>query len=150
MRTTLYLSSLALIAAACGGGSSDDAKKVADVVAGSPEAMADPKTLTPESITPKEIALGDSIFHGLIPPTSCQACHGPDAKGTSVAPDLTDATWLHSDGSFASIYKQIATGVSQPKVALGVMPPFGGAPLTPERHRAVAAYVYSLSHSVAK
>jgi hypothetical protein len=30
------------------------------------------------------------------------------------------------------------------------MPPFGGAPLTPDKHRAVAAYVYSLSHPVGK
>jgi mono/diheme cytochrome c family protein len=151
MRIPIRLAVLSMVvAAACGGGASADANKTAEVVAGSPEAMADPATLTPESITPQEVALGDSIFHGLIPPTSCQACHGPDAKGTSVAPNLTDSTWLHSDGSFPAIYKQIATGVPQPKVALGVMPPFGGSPLSPERHRAVAAYVFSLSHKVGK
>lgn len=150
IRTHIAVWSL-LTAAACGGGaSSDNAAAASNVVAGSPEAMADPATLTPESITPKEVALGDSIFHGLIPPTSCQACHGPDAKGTSVAPNLTDSTWIHSDGSFPAIYKQIATGVPQPKQFLGVMPPFGGVPLSPERHRAVAAYVFSLSHKVGK
>lgn len=151
MRVYVRFAALSLIvAAACGGGASSDKPAAAEVVNGSPEAMADPATLTPESITPKELALGDSIFHGLIPPTSCMACHGPDAKGSSVAPNLTDTTWIHSDGSFPAIYKQIATGVPQPKQFLGVMPPFGGVPLSPERHRAVAAYVYSLSHKVGK
>lgn len=142
----------ALVAAACGGGASSegaDAAAAAAAAGGAP-VLADPATLTPASITPQELALGDSLFHGLIGATSCQACHGPDGKGGTVAPDLTDSTWLHSDGSFASIYQQVATGVAQPKQYLGVMPPFGGAPLTPEKHRAVAAYVYTLSHPIAK
>jgi mono/diheme cytochrome c family protein len=104
----------------------------------------------PGTITPAEIALGDSLFHGLIGAVSCQACHGADAKGGPAAANLTDSVWLHSDGSFEAIYKQIETGVSTPKVAVGMMPPFGGAPMTPAQHRAVAAYVYSLSHKVGK
>jgi mono/diheme cytochrome c family protein len=129
-----------LVIAACGG-----EKSSADTAdAGTAVAAVDPATLDPATITPQELALGDSLFHGLIGATSCQACHGPDGKGGTVAPDLTDATWLHSDGSYGAIYKQIETGVMQPKQYMGVMPPFGGAPLTPEKHRAVAAYVYSL------
>jgi len=139
---------LSFAAAACGGGSSSDSSAAAS--ASQVAASADPATLTPESITPQEIALGDSLFHGLIGATSCQACHGPDAKGGTVAPNLTDSTWLHSDGSFPAIYKQIETGVPKPKQYLSVMPPFGGFPLTPEKHRAVAAYVYGLSHKVGK
>ncbi len=104
----------------------------------------------PSSITPAELALGDSLFHGLIGAVSCQACHGADAKGGPAAANLTDSVWLHSDGSFEAIYKQIETGVATPKVAVGMMPPFGGAPMTPAQHRAVAAYVYSLSHKVGK
>jgi mono/diheme cytochrome c family protein len=144
----LFLAATLVLAAACGG------EQTADTAAASasPAATAavDPASLDPKSITPAELALGDSLFHGLIGATSCQACHGPDAKGGTVAPNLTDAEWLHSDGSFGAIYKQIETGVMQPKQYIGVMPPFGGAPLTPEKHRAVAAYVYSLSHPVAK
>ena len=132
-----------LAVAACGGGTeqSDDT-----AAAGTAVSAVDPATLDPASITPQELALGDSLYHGLIGATSCQACHGPDGKGGTVAPDLTDATWLHSDGSYGAIYKQIETGVMQPKQYLGVMPPFGGAPLTPEKHRAVAAYVYRLAN----
>lgn len=132
-----------LVVAACGGGEkpSDDT-----AAAGTTVAAVDPATLDPATITPQELALGDSLFHGLIGATSCQACHGPDGKGGTVAPDLTDTTWIHSDGSYGAIYKQIETGVMQPKQYLGVMPPFGGAPLTPEKHRAVAAYVYTLAN----
>lgn len=148
MRFAHQLSLAAIvIAAACGGGDKP-AEGAADASAAA--ASVDPASLDPKSITPQELALGDSLFHGLIGATSCQACHGPDAKGGTVAPNLTDAEWLHSDGSFGAIYKQIETGVSQPKQYMGVMPPFGGAPLTPEKHRAVAAYVYSLSHPVGK
>jgi mono/diheme cytochrome c family protein len=132
-----------LVVAACGGGAEQSGDSEA---AGSTVAAVDPATLDPATITPQELALGDSLFHGLIGATSCQACHGPDGKGGTVAPDLTDATWLHSDGSYGAIYKQIEIGVMQPKQYLGVMPPFGGAPLTPEKHRAVAAYVYKLAN----
>lgn len=132
-----------LLLAACGG----SAEQAGDTAAaGTAVAAVDPATLNPATITPQELALGDSLFHGLIGATSCQACHGPDGKGGTVAPDLTDSTWLHSDGSYGAIYKQIETGVMQPKQYLGVMPPFGGASLTPDKHRAVAAYVYTLAN----
>ena len=31
----------------------------------------------------------------------CYACHGANAKGTPLAPDLTDGKWLNIDGSVA-------------------------------------------------
>lgn len=145
--TTVSFASI-ILAVACGGGDKAADKDSDDSVATT--AAVDPASLDPKTITQQELALGDSLFHGLIGATSCQACHGPEAKGGTVAPDLTDKEWLHSDGSFGAIYHQIETGVSQPKQYLGVMPPYGGAPLTPEKHRAVAAYVYSLSHPVGK
>lgn len=142
MRKSIALAAtVLLLAAACGGGE----QKGADAAAAAPAA---PPSFDPKTITPQMLALGDSLFHGLIGATSCQACHGPDAKGGVVAPNLTDSTWLHSDGSFGAIYKQIETGVPVPKQYTSVMPPFGGAPLTPEKHLAAAAYVYSLSHKV--
>lgn len=83
------------------------------------------------------IALGDSIFHGRVGGAICQTCHGVGGKAGPMAPDLTDAAWLHSDGSYEGIANTIKAGV---------MPPYGGAPLSDDRWRAVAAYVYSLSH----
>ena len=100
-----------------------------------------------DSITPTMIALGDSIFHGRIAGGTCAVCHGQDAKGTAgLAPDLTDAKWLNGDGSYAFIVGVVQKGVASPKESPAPMPPMGGANLTPEQVRAVAAYVYSLSH----
>jgi len=100
-----------------------------------------------DSITPAMIAQGDSIFHGKIGGGTCTVCHGQDAKGTAgLAPNLTDAKWLHGDGSFAAIVSIVEKGVPEPKESPSPMPPMGGMSLTPEQIRAVAAYIYSLSH----
>ena len=132
-----------VLLAACGGGDSaaaDSSSKPATAVAQTP--------FEPDDITPRMIALGDSIFHGKIGASSCQACHGVGGKAGAAAPDLTDAEWLHSDGSLQNIYNTIKTGVMAPKQFSSVMPPYGGVMLTEERTRAVAAYVYSLTHEV--
>jgi cbb3-type cytochrome c oxidase subunit III len=93
-----------------------------------------------------QIAEGDKIFHGQEAGGTCTACHGQDAKGTPMAPDLTDNTWIHGDGSLSFIEHTVTTGVPQPKSHPAPMPPMGGASLTPAQIKAVAAYVYSLSH----
>jgi glucose/arabinose dehydrogenase/mono/diheme cytochrome c family protein len=97
-------------------------------------------------VTPAIFALGDSIYHGQIAGATCAGCHGANAKGTPLAPDLTDSKWIWGDGSLASITKVIRAGVPAPKEHTGVMPPMGGAQLTPAQLAAVAAYIYSLSH----
>ncbi len=108
---------------------------------------AKPAAQPQEVITPAMIALGDSIFHGKVAGAICFGCHGMDGKGTQGGgADLTSGKWLHGDGSYAAIVRTIETGVSQPKVANAGMPPMGGPPLGPAELRAVAAYVYSLSH----
>jgi mono/diheme cytochrome c family protein len=100
-----------------------------------------------DSITPQMIVLGDSIFHGKVAGGTCITCHQANAKGIpGLAPDLTDKTWLHSDGSLAAIIATIEKGVPKPKQAVAPMLPKGGANLTSDQIRAVAAYVYSLSH----
>lgn len=93
---------------------------------------------------PQAIALGDSIFHGRVAGGTCVTCHGQNAEGTQIGPDLTDAKWLHGDGSYQFIVNLVASGVTTPKQYPGAMPPMGGASLTPEQVKSVAAYVYSL------
>ncbi|MEN3380356.1 MAG: hypothetical protein V7608_400, partial [Hyphomicrobiales bacterium] len=73
-------------------------------------------------------------------------CHGSNAKGTSVGPDLTTGKWLWGDGSLAAIENTITKGVAEPKASTGVMPPFGGAELSHEDVVAVASYVWALGH----
>jgi mono/diheme cytochrome c family protein len=96
--------------------------------------------------TPQQIALGDSIFHGQAGGGTCYACHGQDAKGSAVGPNLTDGEWLNTDGSLEGLVKTIKSGVPSPKKAPAPMPPMGGATLNDEQVRAVAAYEYSLTH----
>jgi glucose/arabinose dehydrogenase/mono/diheme cytochrome c family protein len=117
---------------------------------GTAAAPTRPKSLSSAAraagITPAMVALGDSIYHGLAAGGTCAGCHGTDAKGTPLAPDLTTKKWLWGDGSYASIVKTIRRGVPTPKEHTGVMPPMGGAQLTPAQLAAVGAYVFSLSH----
>ena len=137
--TTAFL----LFATACGGGDDDDRDESPEHEA---REEAEHLSWEPSAITPQMLALGDSLFHGLIGATSCQACHGADGAQGTVAPVLTDAEWLHSDGSWEGIHTTIKTGVMAPKQFTSMMPPFGGAPLTLTQSRAVSAYVYRLSH----
>jgi mono/diheme cytochrome c family protein len=92
-------------------------------------------------------ALGDSIFHGLVAGGTCFTCHGADAKGTALAPPLLSHKWLTGDGGFAFIQERVAKGMPTPTPPYAAaMPPMGGAQLTPDQVKAVAAYVYSISH----
>lgn len=103
--------------------------------------------LSVAAITPAMTALGDSIFHGKSAGGACLMCHGADGKGTpGLAPNLTDSKWLNGDGSFAFILRSVEKGIADPKESSMPMPPMGGARLTPDQVRAVAAYVYLLSH----
>jgi len=99
----------------------------------------------PAGVTAAMIEQGKKLFHGQ---AICATCHGQDAKGLpGLGVNLTDKEWLHSDGSYDAIVKQIETGVPAGESKSGiVMPPKGGSGITDAQVRAVAAYVWSLSH----
>lgn len=84
---------------------------------------------------------GKAIFEGK---GNCAACHGRDAKGTPLGPDLTDGEWLHIDGTLAEIAAIIRSGVLEPKKYPAPMPPLGGARLRDAEIDAVARYVHEL------
>ena len=108
-----------------------------------PAAPAEDKAAPASAVTPELIAQGEKVFHG---PGNCYACHGSNAEG-AVGPNLTDAEWIHSKGSLEEIAAQVTSGVPKEKSKSGIpMPPKGGGTLSEEDIRAVAAYVYSLSH----
>jgi mono/diheme cytochrome c family protein len=92
------------------------------------------------------MALGERIYHGQIASATCTGCHGPDAKGTPLGPDLTTTKWLWGDGSYPAIAKIITDGVPQPKAYRAPMPPMGGSQLTSDQVSALAAYIWGLSH----
>jgi cbb3-type cytochrome c oxidase subunit III len=111
-------------------------------VAAAPAAAQDAKL--PAGVTPAMIAKGKTIFTstGL-----CFACHGMDAKGV-VGPNLTDDTWVHGKGTYPEIVQIVTTGipVDQAKLGKGAMPAKGGSQISEDDVKAVAAYVWSLSH----
>ena len=101
----------------------------------------------PEGATREIVALGERIYRGQVGGAACTGCHGDSGQGTPLGPDLLGKKWLWSDGSYAGIAKTITEGVSQPKQYRSPMPPMGGAQLTPDQASALAAYIWSLSHS---
>lgn len=129
---------------ACGG----DRSGTADSAADTSTATVPPADTGGASgqATPQLIALGDSIFKGQAAGGICFTCHGPDARGTTLAPDLTDTTWLNGDGSLPFITNTVRQGVPTPKQFPAAMPAFGQM-LNEQQVNAVSAYVYSLSHS---
>lgn len=136
----------AVVSTACGGAPEHTAQAT-DTATVAPAPAAAPSLATPRAAgpaSPELVALGDSIFHGQVAAGTCAACHGQGGAGGQIAPSLTDAEWLHGDGSYEFIVAIVTNGVTTAKKSSGMMPPKGGAPLTSEQIRAVAAYVYSL------
>jgi glucose/arabinose dehydrogenase len=99
----------------------------------------------PPGVSKDQLALGERIFHGEAAGGTCTGCHGSDGKGSTMGADLTSGAWLWGDGTLPAITQTITQGVMKPKQANGVMPPMGGATLSPSDVQAVAAYVWAIS-----
>jgi mono/diheme cytochrome c family protein len=100
----------------------------------------------PAGVTPAMVDKGKTIFKGT---GLCFACHGPEAKG-AVGPNLTDGEWIHvKDGDYNGLVALITKGIpaNEAKLGKGPMPAKGGSQISDEDVKAVAAYVWSLSHS---
>jgi mono/diheme cytochrome c family protein len=87
-------------------------------------------------------ATGKAVFEGK---GNCATCHGKDARGTPLGPDLTDGQWLSISGSLAEIAALVRAGVARPKKYPAPMPPMGGARLRDAELEAVARYVLELN-----
>jgi glucose/arabinose dehydrogenase/mono/diheme cytochrome c family protein len=101
---------------------------------------------TPAGATSGEVAQGESIFEGAVGGAPCAGCHGSNAKGSPLGPDLTSGKWRWGDGSLPSIKQTIVNGVPDPKDYRSPMPPMGGAQLSQSEVSALAAYVWAVSH----
>jgi glucose/arabinose dehydrogenase len=113
-----------------------------------PDAGAAPNSAgaAPKGATPEMVALGARVYSGQAGGAACTGCHGDHGQGSPLGPALTAHKWLWSDGSYAGIQKTITDGVPQPKNYRSPMPAMGGAQLSADQVKAVAAYLYSISH----
>jgi mono/diheme cytochrome c family protein len=144
-RSAAMLAALVVLGA-CHSGSSTPSTSPAP---GSGAAARTAPAPAAKPFTTAMVTKGDSLFHA----RACARCHGADAKGATNGPDLTKTTHLHIDGSYDSIVKLVTEGVPAEKIKdpshKFAMQGRGGprpAPLTDDEIKAVAAYVYSLSH----
>ena len=100
----------------------------------------------PPGATKERVALGEKILTGQVNDGTCGGCHGSDAAGGPIGPDLTSGKWLWSDGSLKGITQTIIADVPQPKTRPGAMPAMGGTQLSAPDLKAVAAYVWAVGH----
>jgi mono/diheme cytochrome c family protein len=100
----------------------------------------------PSGATAAMVALGDSIFHGEVAGGKCSSCHGYDARGGPRGPTLRKHEWRTGDGSYEFLQARILMGSAEPERPYpSPMEVHGGADLTPDQVKAVAAYVYAIS-----
>jgi mono/diheme cytochrome c family protein len=132
----LLLPILTLIVTACAGSSASAPTETA-------------KKITPPSgATEAMVARGELLFSS----GSCRACHGLGGQNGPYGPNLTDDVWLQIDGSYSALIGLITTGVPAEKFksptsrAEFAMYPRGGQSLSDDDVKAVAAYVWTLSH----
>ena len=100
----------------------------------------------PPGATAAEIAQGARIFHGQVDSGTCAGCHGSNAKGSPIAPDLTSGKWRGATAASPRSPASSRNGVPDPKNYRSPMPPEGGVQLSEADLKAVAAYVWAISH----
>lgn len=103
--------------------------------------------LAPAPASAQDAAAGQALFRGK---GNCFTCHGREATGGPLAPDLTDDVWVNFDQrpSAAEVEALVKAGVPKPVKHPAPMPPMGGARLSDEEVRQLAAYVLSLADGV--
>jgi mono/diheme cytochrome c family protein len=112
-----------------------------DLETAAPAAPTAPTTL-PAGVTQADFDAGQQLYAAT---GNCFSCHGMDASGGPLGPNLRDGDWLHADGSLDAIAQIIQVGVAQPVQYPAAMPAMGGAQLSPDQVRQIAAYIYALN-----
>jgi mono/diheme cytochrome c family protein len=111
-------------------------------------AVATSVAARPAQITDEMVAEGRAIFNN----GSCTKCHGPNGTGGKFGPNLAAGNFTHISGGYDEIVHLVTTGVPKAEVKDPSHPyamnPRGGMtpPLTDDQVKAVAAYVWTISH----
>lgn len=101
-----------------------------------------PALPVPPGSSADKVVAGKLVFEG----ATCGGCHGSDATGTPLGPNLAKGRWIWSDGSLAALKQTITDGVPKPKEHRSPMPPMGGSELSPEELDNLAAYIWAVGH----
>ncbi len=121
---------------------------IVGLAAGPAVALAQEEGAVPDSVTPERVVIGNDLFNA----GSCVVCHAVAGRGSGRwAPDLSDVEWLHSDGDFNGIFDTIFWGVKEEDMRAKTprrfeMHPKGGLAINWEQVKALAAYVWTISH----
>ncbi|MGE5732958.1 MAG: c-type cytochrome [Gemmatimonas sp.] len=146
--TLMLIAATAIAACSSGSATTSSAPTPASAQSGATTTAKATSGGLPAGVTTAMIAEGDSLFHA----ASCVRCHGADAKGAQNGPSLMGPTFMHVNGTYEDFVRLIMSGVPadsiKDKTHRFAMRPKGGGqtPLTDDQVKAVAAYVYSLSH----
>jgi mono/diheme cytochrome c family protein len=149
LKLSAMVLAIALAACADAGEETDDtaatggepADAPATVPAGGATGQASAGT-PPQGATAEDVTAGQQLFTST---ANCYTCHGPEAKGTQLAPNLTDSEWINiTQPTFDNIQTVIKSGVQTPKQHPAPMPAMGGANLNDTQVKQIAAYVWSL------
>ena len=107
------------------------------------EAQVSPRP-RPPGVTDSSVAWGKELFHGS---ANCAGCHGVEGRGTDEGPALTGALWFHGPGTYEWLVEQIKQGIPAHHTWSGKpMPMRGWSNMPDDDVRAVAAYVWSITH----
>jgi len=98
----------------------------------------------PTGVTDSAISQGKALFYGS---ARCDRCHGLGGRGTPYGPDLADAIWWHGPGSYEWLVREVSHGIPENLTVTGdPMPARGRTNMSDSEVRAVAAYVWAISH----
>jgi mono/diheme cytochrome c family protein len=131
----------------CGDAADDRAAPAAPGTqpAAPPAAVSGTPGATPAGGAAGQVEEGRQVFAGA---GICFTCHGQNAQGTPLGPNLADGQWLwveEGPNFQAELANVIRAGVPQPREYPAPMPPRGGANLSDQQIDAVAAYLISLN-----
>jgi mono/diheme cytochrome c family protein len=142
LKTLAIAMASVLILTACPGDEPPPDRPAADPARPAPAQPDAPMDL-PEGVTQQDFEEGRRLFSGQ---GGCHACHGPQATGTQLGPDLTDDQWLNvAEPTMDEVMRVIREGVAQPVQYPAPMPPMGGARLTDDQIHALSAYIMALN-----
>jgi mono/diheme cytochrome c family protein len=149
--TSIGLLSMLAVTAGCPGDQPETAAPPAAAPTAAPATppaaapAAAPTGPLPPGVTAEMVEQGRQVYAG---PGICFTCHGQNAQGTPLGPNLADGQWIWvTDGPDlqTQLVTIIRTGVTQPREYPAPMPPMGGANLNEDQLEAVVAYLMTLN-----